>query len=449
MADFPYEYEKNIGGNQLRSLRVLGDSGMGKLLARTIIVLFIFTILFTLLPWQQNIRGYGTLTALTPSNRPQLVPALISGRIEKWGVEEGQFVNKGDTLMVISEVNEKFIDPELVIRLQEQLNAKESELQSKLQKAAALREQIRFLTENLEAKTTQLRNKIKQTELKISADSADVQAAKLNFQIALDQSFRFKNLLDSGAISLNKYQEIDMKRQESQAKFVSVENRYLANREEFLINQMELQTLRMETMEKISKADADLNATLADYHASVGDLSKLRNDLASIEMRNKMYHILAPQDGVVVRAMRTGLGESVTAGDPVVTIAPTSADVAIEIYVKAMDVPLLSLGRKTRIEFDGFPALQVSGWPRVAVGTFGGVVAVIDRVESKNGLFRVLVVPDPDDEPWPKQLRLGSGVFGWILLDNVPIWYEIWRQLNGFPPSLKDEPDFETTFFPY
>jgi hypothetical protein len=93
-----------------------------------------------------------------------------------------------------------------------------------------------------------------------------------------------------------------------------------------------------------------------------------------------------------------------------------------------------------RLEFDGWPAVQFSGWPTVAVGTFGGQVAVVDAVSSDNGKYRLLVRPDKADQPWPKQLRQGSGVYGWVMLDDVPIWYELWRQLNGFPPSLKEEP---------
>ena len=30
---------------------------------------------------------------------------------------------------------------------------------------------------------------------------------------------------------------------------------------------------------------------------------------------------------------------------------------------------------------------------------------------------------------------MGSGVYGWALLDDVPVWYELWRQINGFPPD--------------
>ncbi|MEM9329605.1 MAG: biotin attachment protein, partial [Bacteroidota bacterium] len=127
-------------------------------------------------------------------------------------------------------------------------------------------------------------------------------------------------------------------------------------------------------------------------------------------------------------------------GEAIVTIQPNEPDLAVEMYVRAMDVPLIQRERKVRIEFDGWPALQFSGWPNVAVGTFGGVVQVIDRVNAQNGSFRILVTPDPNDEPWPQQLRLGSATKGWVMLDNVRIWYEIWRQLNGFPPSLYEEP---------
>ena len=66
---------------------------------------------------------------------------------------------------------------------------------------------------------------------------------------------------------------------------------------------------------------------------------------------------------------------------------------------------------------------------------------VIHYVNSKPGEFRILVIPDADDEMWPIQLRMGSGTKGWVMLNNVPIWFEIWRQLNGFPASIYEEPE--------
>ena len=105
-----------------------------------------------------------------------------------------------------------------------------------------------------------------------------------------------------------------------------------------------------------------------------------------------------------------------------------------------MDVPLISKGRRVRVQFDGWPAFQFSGWPSVSVGTFGGKVEVIDYVNTTPGEFRILIVPDENDQPWPDLLRAGSGIKGWVMLDDVPLWYEIWRQLNGFPPSLYRAP---------
>ena len=137
---------------------------------------------------------------------------------------------------------------------------------------------------------------------------------------------------------------------------------------------------------------------------------------------------------------RAGIGETIKEGDAVCTVMPEARDLAVEMYVKAMDVPLISKGRKVRIQFDGWPAIQFGGWPNVSVGTFGGEVSVIDYVNSQPGEFRILVVPDKEDESWPAQLRMGSGTKGWVMLDNVPLWYELWRQLNGFPPSLYSAP---------
>jgi len=112
---------------------------------------------------------------------------------------------------------------------------------------------------------------------------------------------------------------------------------------------------------------------------------------------------------------------------------------AVELYVKPVDLPLLAEGVKVRLQFDGWPAIVFSGWSETSVGTFGGIVKVIDRVNSPNGKFRVLITPDPNDDPWPGLIRPGGGVYGWAMLNNVTMGYELWRQFNGFPPDmLKD-----------
>ena len=401
-----------IAQDKLYALRSLKRPHAGRLLARWLMgIILMFTIIL-FLPWQQNIRGSGKVTALNPMNRPQNVQSVIAGQIQQWHVREGQYVQKGDTIITISEVKEKYFDPKLLMRLEEQIAAKEGTIVSKQEKSNALKRQIRALR-------SALNNKIDQSKAKLEAE-------RIRFKNAENQFQRNKKLFEAGNIPLTKFQDIEYKYQGSQADFQNA--------------QIELDRVEAEYLDKISKAESDLSNTHAELFESQGEISKLRNEFANMQIRSRQYQILAPQTGFVVKALKSGIGETIKEGDVVCTVMPEASDMAVELYVKAMDVPLLSKGRDVRIEFDGWPALQFSGWPSVSVGTFGGKVEVIDYVNSKPGEFRVLVVPDTNDQAWPKQLRVGSGIKGWVMLDNVPVWYELWRQVNGFPPSLYKEP---------
>lgn len=433
--------KEEINFDYLYSLRTIKTNKGSVHLARWLVGILIGLILFLFTPWQQNIDGMGDMTALTPSKRPQKVETIIGGRIESWKVKEGQFVNAGDTIVVISEVKEKYLDPELLLRLQEQIDAKEASIDAKKGKSVALRRQIAALRDGMEFKLSQTANKVDQMRLKLTSDSTDFLAEKVNFEIAQKQFERQQTLYDQGLKSLTELENRKLKQQEASAKVISVQNKYFVTKNELINSQIELNTLAAEYLDKISKAESDLNSTLAEIFDGEGSLSKLRNEYASLKIRNEQYNVLAPQSGIIVQAQLAGIGETLKEGESIVTIMPQYPDIAAELFVKPMDVPLISKGRKVRLEFDGWPALQFSGWPNAAVGTFGGVVTVIDQVDSRNGKFRLLITPDPDDVPWPKQLRLGSGVKGWVMLEDVPLWYEIWRQLNGFPPSLESEPD--------
>ncbi|WP_448519134.1 HlyD family secretion protein [Rhodoflexus sp.] len=398
-----------------------------------------FIVLF--LPWQQNITADGVVTALNPKDRPQTVESAIAGRIRSWHVVEGQFVKAGDTILVLDEVKEKFFDPELLLRLQEQIQSKEDAIAGYQGKIESYRAQISALEEALDLNLAQQDNKIKQTRLKVSIDSADLEAEKVNLLIARRQYEAGEAMEKEGLIALITLETRRSKLQESNAKIVSAQNKYLQSQQEFINTKIELSVKRAEYLEKISKARSDLNAAISGLADAQAELAKLKNEYANMKIRNEQYVCRAPQDGMIVKALKAGIGETIKEQEAVVTIMPANPQVAVELYVKPMDVPLLSVGRHVRLEFDGWPALQFSGWPSVAVGTFGGEIAVIDAVDSKEGKYRILVKPDPKDEPWPKQLRQGSGVYGWAMLDDVPIWYEIWRQLNGFPPSLRQAPD--------
>jgi len=410
--------EKMMPQDRLYSLRSLDTPMAGKLLLRWLIGIGFIFLIVLFLPWQQNIRGTGKVTALSPGNRPQTIETVIAGRIQNWKVQEGQFVNKRDTIAIISEVKEKYFDPQMLSRLREVIVAKENSLQSKDLKARALKRQIKALREGMRTKMNQAKAKL--------------EAEHVRFDNAKNQFDRNKTLFDAGNIPLTKYQDIEYKYQAAEADYINAE--------------IEIDRVEAEYLDKINKAESDLNNTLAEQFDTEADIAKLRNELVNMEIRSQQYFILAPQSGFVVKATQAGIGETIKEGEPVCTIMPQSDDLAVEMHVKAMDVPLISKGRKVRIEFDGFPALQFSGWPSISVGSFGGIVEVIDYVNSKPGEFRILVIPDKEDDSWPKQIRNGSGIHGWVMLDSVSVWYEIWRQLNGFPPSLYEEPFEENPY---
>lgn len=402
-----------VGHDSLSSLRALRTPSGGKILLRWLIAFLLSFLVLLFLPWQQNIRGNGQVTALKPEHRPQTVQAVIAGRIEKWHISEGDYVNQGDTIVTISEVKEKYFDPNLMVRLQQQLSAKENSLQAKRDKASALEQQIAALRKAWHYKIEQAKSKIL--------------AEEIRFKNAENQYQRNKSLFEAGNIPLTKFQELEYK--------------YRSSETELQNARFELDRLDAEYSEKISKSISELNNTQSDAFDTEVDIAKARNELVNTSMRNAQYQILAPQDGYVVRAMKTGLQETLKEGDAICTIMPEANDLAVEMYVKAMDVPLISKGRHARIQFDGWPALQFSGWPSVSVGTFGGTVHVIDYVNTRPGEFRILIVPDNHREPWPPKLRVGSGTKGWVMLNDVPLWYELWRQLNGFPASLYAQPE--------
>lgn len=432
--------DHNVGNilneDEFYSLRTLKTPKLGRMLARVLMVMSGIIFISMFLPWQQNIRGTGKLTALDPSNRPQTIESAIAGRITDWKVMEGQYVSKGDTILTLAEVKEKYFDPLLLNRLQEQIEAKESSLEAKNQKVKALKNQINALEQSMNIKIKQAGNKLAQTELKLQNDSIAYQAEIITFENAKQIFEQNKLRYEAGNIPLNKFRELESKFQSSKAKIIEAENKWLQSQSQILIATTDIAGAEAEYLDKISKSRSDLNATLADMYDTEGSLAKLRNEYSNMQIRNEQYQIIAPQSGYMVRAMKSGVGETIKEGEAVATIMPESTDMAAEMYIKAMDLPFISHGRKVRVQFDGWPALQFSGWPNVSVGTFGGIVEVIDRTDSKGGKYRILVKPDPDDEPWPDRLRNGSGIKGWVMLNDVSVWYELWRQLNGFPPSI-------------
>lgn len=419
----------------LHALSTLSTPKTGRRFARWMQAIILILIIIMFLPWQQNISGTGTVTALSPGDRPQTVQNIIGGRIEEWYIQEGDFVKAGDTLAVLSEAKDEYIDPQIMTRLREQIQAKREGILGYQAKIDALANQISALRDALNFSLQKGRNKLRQSQLKVVSDSTDLTAVRTNYEITKNRLSRYEEGYKNGLFSLTDLESRRLKVQEESAKVVSQENKLNIARQELINARIELNSLQAEYQEKIAKGNSDRSSALSSLAEGESELSKLQNKFASVEIRQGNYIVRAPQSGYVVRAMKAGIGENIKEGETIATLQPENPNIAVELYVNPMDVPLITPGREVRLEFDGWPALQFAGWPGVSVGTFGGKVAVIDRVGSANGKFRLLVQPKPGEE-WPAAIRQGSGVYGWVMLSDVPVWYEIWRQLNGFPPNL-------------
>ena len=397
----------------------------------TLIILLV--ILF--LPWTQNIRATGSVTTLQQDQRPQEVNSVIPGSVVKWYVKEGDYVHAGDTLLQLGEVKTDYFDPELLKRTSEQVGAKEKSIDNYNNKAGTAQLQVTALRNALELKLNSIDNKLQQQYLKVASDSNDLIAAQNELSIYKRQLDAGKIMYDSGSVALIELEKRRANFQNGIAKKISVENKFLQNKQEINNLLIEKRSALQEYNDKIAKAEGDRFSALSAAATEEAEVAKLRNLYANYDARNKLYYVRAPQSGQITKAKKAGIGEMLKEGDMLVEIVPEKVQFAVQLFIDPMDLPLISIGQKVRFIFDGFPAIVFSGWPQSSIGTFGGKVAAIETNVSSNGKFRVLVKEDDPTHPWPKQLRMGGGAKGIALLKDVRVYYELWRIINGFPPE--------------
>ena len=395
------------------------------------------------LPWTQNIRSNGLVTTLYQDQRPQQVNTVIGGQLIKWYVKEGDLVQAGDTLVQLAEVKADYLDPALLERTAEQLTGKSQSVEFYKQKAGTASQQLEALDKGIGLKLEQLTNKLTQLELKVQADSAETIAALNDYKIATVQFNRQRELYDSGLVSLTQLEQRNQLFQSALAKKISAENKLANTKQELIITRLEIRAQIQDNLEKKAKTEGDRLQSLTAIANGQAEVAKLKNMYASYTIRNGMYYILAPQNGQVIKAKKAGIGEYLKEGEMIVEIVPDKISFAVEMFVRPLDAPLISPGQKVRLLFDGFPAIVFSGWPNASYGTFGGIVTAVERNTNGDGKFRVLVKEDPADKSWPPQLQIGAGGQGIALLKDVPIWYELWRNFNGFPADYY-KPTVET-----
>ncbi len=423
-------------GYTFKSLDKIYYSGYGRRLKLWIVGFLVLLVLTVFLPWTQNIRSTGTVTTLFQEQRPQQLMSVNPGKIIKWFVKEGDYVKKGDTLIQLADIKDDYLDPNLVGRTEEQLVAKKQKAEFYVDKVEATDNQITAMEAGRELKISSLRNKLEQLRRKIQSDSAEWQAAIIDQNIAKLQYQRAKEMLDQGIISLVDFERRTASFQKAQASLTEKLNKYQNTTQDLVITQIDISNVQQDVAEKVMKARGEQASAQSDRAGTIAEVAKLENQVQNYRIRGSQRWLIAPQDGQIINAAKAGINEIVKEGEMIVHIVPDQVDYAVELFVKPFDLVLVDTGQKVRFVFDGYPAIVFSGWPSASSGSFGGKVIAVETNRSTNGLFRLLVVEDPRDRPWPPDLKMGTGAVGFALLKDVPIWYELWRNLNGFPPDF-------------
>ncbi|MBT6235986.1 MAG: HlyD family efflux transporter periplasmic adaptor subunit [Bacteroidetes bacterium] len=401
---------------------------------KLIIVLFLVVVVMLFLPWTQNIQSKGYVTTLRPDERPQTIQNTIPGKIEKWYVQEGDLVSKGDTILYLTEVKTEYFDPNLIERTKEQVEAKAGGINAYENKLKALDNQIHSLNDLQKLKIRTIDNKVKQSQLQVSTDSASWEAAKIDLRTAKERLARQEEMYEQGLISLTALETRRLKLQETKAKAIEKENKYGLSVNMYINTLIEQDQVISEFAEKISDVESKRSTAGSELYNGLSEMAKMKNQLANYEMRQDFYYVLAPRDGFITQAVQAGIGENIKENTPIITILPEHWTKAVEIYVDPIDLPLIKKGNEVMFLFDGWPNIVFTGWPELTYGTFPGTVKAIDYNISPNGKYRILI-EESTTKPWPDEVRVGSGARGVALLNRVPVWYELWRQLNGFPPD--------------
>jgi multidrug efflux pump subunit AcrA (membrane-fusion protein) len=402
---------------------------------RWFLIIFLAGIVVMFLPWTQNIKMKGNVSTLYQQQRPQQLNSPIPGKIIKWYVKNGDEVKKGDTILQLAEIKEDYLDPLLVQRTQLQVNAKKGVQKYYEAKVGTTNRQLVALNSARDLKLNQVNLKIGQLNNKLATEEAELTAITNELRMSEDQYARQKKMYDEGLVSLTQFQQRSVSYQNALAKKTSAENKLAQTRQEILSTNIEQNATIQDYTEKLSKIEGDRFQSMGQIEGSDGDIAKLENQVANYKARQGLYFMIASQDGQVVQINKAGIGEILKDGENIGTIVPKKVDYAVEIYIKPVDLPLVKEGQRVMCIFDGFPAIVFSGWPNSSYGTFAGKIVAVENNISQNGLFKALVIEDKNEKPWPPKIKMGTGAQGIAILNDVPIWYELWRNINGFPPD--------------
>lgn len=405
-------------------------------------LLLLFALVIAFAPWTQTITASGQLSAYSPYERPQDIEAQITGRIKKWHVYEGVRVKQGELILEMDDYDPQFMSPDLLPLLEQRRQALEQTRKAALDRADQLDKRIKDMQDlvkaavpSAEARVVEAENKVREAEQKVASAKIAVDTAELNVD-------RNRQLATQGLVSQRELELSIQAAIASKADLQAAEAGLRGAQQGMKALRFGRDQISAEMLQRLLDAEASRAGALADAARASDQVAEIELRVSNAAQRRAAARILAPVDGTVVKMAETGVGETVRPGDKLVKISPASMDKAVEFKADGIDAPLLNAGRKVKLLFYGIPAIPLPAWPELMAGTYTGVIKVVDQVDDGKGNYRFWVVPDPEERPWPEQthVRQGTKVMGWVVLNRVPLWYELWRRFNLFPPDYQEGP---------
>lgn len=392
----------------------------------TIIVLILFSMLF--LPWQQTVKGKGEVIALDPTQRDYAVLSPVDGFVEEFYVHENQFVKKGEPLFKMVDLDKEYLAK--LEKIQEDLKTQH---QNTSQEILTTKKQKQQTQEYLDHGVEVYLHKIAQAKERLESLGLHQIALEKNYEITKNNFERMESLYKKGIESQRNYELSHNLYTKAQADLKKNKLDQEIEKKNITIAQKEQKKFLSETNTKV---DSFTNALLSADNRLKSLTQQLANHSVTME-RYKNSQVVAPKDGYVVRIFKNDQNRYIKKGEDVLHFSPSVTKKAIRLKVTDFNMPLIKEGLPTRIMFYGWPALQISGWPKIQFGSFGGVVSKVEHISHEKGYYYAYVV-ESKEEPWPKgdDLRIGTQASVYVRLSTVPIWYQLWRLMNALPPQM-------------
>ena len=393
-------------------------------------IILILIIVFLFLPWQQTVKGIGQVIAYSPTERNYYIYSPISGFIKEYYIQEDQFVKKGQKLFSMVDLDKKLMERlKLIIKnTKHQLKNSEEELNTLYQKQDNLEKNLKTGLQIYDRKINQIKQKIESLNIKKIALEKNYEIVNINYN-------RIKQLYEEGIESKRKLELAENKLVKAKAELNKVFIDIQIQKQSLEITQKEKEKFERDMKIKINETQKNIFSTKNKINKYKKELQKAKSKLSKF----KTSTIYAEKDGYVVRILKNDKNQYIKKGEKIILFSPTVNKRAVLLKVSDFDMPLIKKGLHVRIQFYGWPTLQIPGWPVIRFGTFGGIIEKVDPILHEDGYYYAYVVEDPN-EPWPPPdtLRIGTKATGWVRLSTVPMWYEIWRRVNAFPPKMVD-----------